>query len=132
MRIVGKKTNISLFPVDIYTNKLTFVSFFLFFCTFPLEEYYTFSILSGIVASAAKQDYVRMFSVRVRLEEEKKKIALFRAQTFKSALSSHRQKSRPEFEIEVKTGDKIFSLPTFGKSGLLSQLHIWILFTKLI
>ena len=97
-----------------------------------LEEHYIFSILSGIVASAAKQDYVRMFSVRVRLEEEKKKIALFRAQTFKSALSSHRQKSRPEFEIEVKTGDKIFSFPTFGKSGLLSQLHIWILFTKLI
>ena len=35
MRIVGKKTerktNISLFPADIHTYKLTFVSFFCFF-----------------------------------------------------------------------------------------------------
>ena len=42
MRIFGEKkteikTNISLFPADIHTYKLTFVSFFLFFfCTFPL------------------------------------------------------------------------------------------------
>ena len=42
MRIVGKKTerktNISLFPADIHTYKLTFVSFFYFFCPFPLGE----------------------------------------------------------------------------------------------
>ena len=56
---------------------------------------------------------------------EKKKIALFGAETLKSALSSHRQKSRPEFEIEVKTGEKIFSSATFGKSALLWLLRIY-------
>ena len=60
----------------------------------------------------------------------KEKDCTFRRKTLKSALSSHRQKSRPEFEIEVKTADKIFSLPTFGKSGLLSVIFWLHLRTK--
>ena len=62
----------------------------------------------------------------------KEKDCTFRRKTLKSALSSHRQKSRPEFEIEVKTADKIFSLPTFGKSGLLSIIFWLYLRTKFV